>query len=256
MNKFLIVVEGHADVAFLKSYLSYLLDNNKDFVKIKTLSKSQQKKKQQKEGKEKNKDEDKKKIMVPERVFDTPIIDIFPLDGCTKLFEYHQDIIDIKNEAIDKEQNFHLLMIQDADNPKKHHGGVAARLEYLKAVKKQIEEKESITFDFETFLFPNHKDDGDLETLLMSIINQEEYNKFFACYQSYCCCIKPYANPSSIDSLLENKSKIFSYVQTHRGQEFANEGKRDYKDGLWNLDSEYLEPLKKFLLDKFIEFSH
>lgn len=225
-------MEGHADVAFLKSYLSHLLDSNENFVKTKPLSKTQQKKKQQKEGKDKKQEEHKKKTVVPERVFDKPIIDIFPLDGCTNLPEYYQDIIDIKNDSIDKGHTFHLLMIQDADNPKKQYGGVEARLEYLKTVKQEIEGKESITFDFETFLFPNHKDDGDLETLLMSIINQEEYNKFFACYQSYCCCIKPYANPSSIDFLLENKSKIFSYIQTHRGQEFANEGKRDYKDGL------------------------
>jgi hypothetical protein len=55
----------------------------------------------------------------------------------------------------------------------------------------------------EFYIFPNHKDNGDLETLLLSGIT----NKIIECFEEYKSCIKIY-NKKNID----NKAKLYAYT--------------------------------------------
>jgi len=51
------------------------------------------------------------------------------------------------------------------------------------------------------YIFPNHRDNGDLETLLLSKIDSE--NKFLKCFDSYKECV---------EKEIDNKAKLYAYT--------------------------------------------
>ncbi|SFV67866.1 hypothetical protein MNB_SV-3-1335 [hydrothermal vent metagenome] len=51
------------------------------------------------------------------------------------------------------------------------------------------------------YIFPNHQDDGDLETLLLSHIDEE--NKVIKCFDTYAACVGKY---------IDNKAKLYAYT--------------------------------------------
>ncbi len=53
----------------------------------------------------------------------------------------------------------------------------------------------------EFYIFPNHKDNGDLETLLLSDIDAE--NKIIRCFEAYKICVK---------KDIDNKAKLYAYT--------------------------------------------
>ena len=98
------------------------------------------------------------------------------------------------------------------------------------------------------FLFPNNNENGDLETLLLSLTNPE-YTDIMACFDSYRDCLMK--NARYKDRIPNNKHKVYSYVYTllDKKEKDSKAGtKRDYlnKDH-WNLEDEALNPLKDFL---------
>jgi hypothetical protein len=73
------------------------------------------------------------------------------------------------------------------------------------------EEMESLTKgNLEFYIFPNHKDNGDLETLLLSNIDKE--NSIIKCFDEYQRCVN-----KDIDS----KAKLYAYttLQCHKKPE-------------------------------------
>jgi len=173
--------------------------------------------------------------------------DIIDLVGKDKLVNFKTRLL----ENTDK--GGRNIAILDADLPDKHdHGGFEARLKYLENLVK----KNDIAIDF--FLFPNHKDDGDLETILENIINPKN-KEIFECWNEYENCLKSKENPHSEDksfNLPAKKSKIYSYLEcllpdTTAGKELVKDPKRDYTNRqhweLHNLDNEYIKRLKTFL---------
>jgi len=126
------------------------------------------------------------------------------------------------------------LLIIDAN------GNCEKRTKDLEKLRKDLQ------IEFECFLFPNNSDTGNLETLLCKIINP--INKpVFECFEAYQVCLE--GSSLKAPGL---KSKIFAYLETLYGSE--NDKRLQYKnrDYLnpehWNLDHEYLTPLKQFLL--------
>lgn len=112
--------------------------------------------------------------------------------------------------------------------------------------KELLDKQTKLNIKFELFLFPNNKDKGMLEDLLVQIINPKN-NKIFECFDGYENCLK--GNPDfKIPAL---KTKVYAYVDTldKDDEGIANEKKRNYlnKDH-WNLDHPSLNPLKDFLL--------
>jgi len=217
MQKYLIIVEGKADIMFIKHYLMFL-DISLKFRKEDDYRKKKQYLVIRSEKKE---------------------IKIFSSGGYTK----------IKPAKVliqkDIQQGYKVLVIQDADDPTKNDGGVTNRMEYLNKI------KQDINIDFESFLFPNHMDDGDLETLLLNILQENKYQNFYMCYETYVHCIEESTKKVFINELLEDKYKVFSYFSAYYGIENSKEENREYIEEYWDFNSDNLKPLKDFFKENF-----
>ena len=102
--------------------------------------------------------------------------------------------------------------------------------------------------DEDIFLFPNNKDNGNLENILINIAVRKE---IMDCFDNYIKCIESLENT---DTPI-NKSKVYAYLDTIKGynKKKIKEENRDYNDNkIWNIDSDYLIPLKIFLDKYFI----
>jgi hypothetical protein len=139
------------------------------------------------------------------------------------------------------------VIIQDADNHNKDKksGGVINRMKYLNKVKSDKK------IDFDTFLFPNNKDDGDLETLLLRIAN-EPYNISDKCYENYIKCCEQISEKSFANELREDKSKVFNYFRTYYGMKSAKEENRRYESKYWDFNNNELSQLKNILENKVL----
>ena len=135
------------------------------------------------------------------------------------------------------------LVIFDADeNPE-------ARRKELLAI------KDEFGVEFELFLLPNNKDAGELEDMLEQIINPNN-QPVMDCWQTYEGELEKVRIPTKIPPTLTipaKKTKIYAYLETlldkSRSQKkLIKDANRNYENAQhWNLDAEYLEPLKEFL---------
>ena len=115
--------------------------------------------------------------------------------------------------------------------------------------------KEEFGVEFELFLLPNNKDVGALEDLLENIINPNN-QPVMVCWQTYEEKLREVRIPSKTPPTLTipaKKTKIYAYLETLLGKsrsqkKLIKDANRNYKNTQhWNLDAEYLEPLKEFL---------
>lgn len=97
------------------------------------------------------------------------------------------------------------------------------------------------------FLFPNNLNIGSLETLLSEIAVERG---IINCFEQYEHCIQGYQAPV-------DKSKIFAYLDALLPKNAKNNNKKDVikeenrnylNEAHWNLNHEFLSPLKAFLL--------
>jgi len=61
--------------------------------------------------------------------------------------------------------------------------------------------------DVAFYIFPNHNDNGDLETLLLSKIDNK--NKIIKCFDNYKTCV---------EKDIDNKAKLYAYTTLEHGQ--------------------------------------
>lgn len=136
------------------------------------------------------------------------------------------------------------LVIFDADD------NAEARRNELLAIREQY------GVEFELFLLPNDKDAGELEDMLEQIINPNN-QPVMDCWQTYEGELKKVRIPSKTPPTLTipaKKTKIYAYLETlldkSRSQKkLIKDANRNYENTQhWNLDSEYLEPLRNFLI--------
>lgn len=115
--------------------------------------------------------------------------------------------------------------------------------------------KEEFGVEFELFLLPNDKDAGALEDLLENIFNPNN-QPVMECWQTYEEKLREVRIPSKTPPTLTipaKKTKIYAYLETLLGKsrsqkKLIKDANRNYKNTQhWNLDAEYLEPLKEFL---------
>ena len=115
--------------------------------------------------------------------------------------------------------------------------------------------KEEFGVEFELFLLPNNKDVGALEDLLENIINPNN-QPVMVCWQTYEEKLREVRIPSKTPPTLTipaKKTKIYAYLETLLGKSRSQkkqikDANRNYKNTQhWNLDAEYLEPLKEVL---------
>jgi hypothetical protein len=206
-----IFVEGEADVKFISDYISHI----KPDVKV------------EKQGKK------------SEITLDGLTTTIHGLTGWTDLENMKTAITQYK-ESGDK-----VLVIFDAD-ASDNEGGFAER-------KKQIEDY-ALSLDG-IFLFPDNKNDGALEDLLEKIINPVN-QPVFDCWEDYETCLRECASKKTGKELTTpaKKSKIYGYLEVLTGRTQGEKKKikdpnRDFTNSdHWNLDADFLTPLKSFLL--------
>ena len=115
--------------------------------------------------------------------------------------------------------------------------------------------KEEFGVEFELFLLPNNKDAGALEDMLEQIINPNN-QPVMDCWQTYEGELERVRIPTKTPPTLTipaKKTKIYAYLETLLGstksqKKLIKEANRNYENAQhWNLDAEYLEPLKKFI---------
>lgn len=167
--------------------------------------------------------------------------ELIPTGGYTNLFLVDQQF---KENSDNGGTN---LIVFDADSPE-NKGGFIVRKEYIEGQLKEL----SIVSD--VFLFPNNKDDGDFELLLEHVIN-EEHRCLLDCFEGYECCVGGHldgdGNPMYVTP--NRKAKMYAYVESFkksRSQKERFKNKKDYffdNPKFWNLNSEYLLPLKNLL---------
>lgn len=116
--------------------------------------------------------------------------------------------------------------------------------------------KQDNGLEFELFLLPNDKDAGALEDLLENIINPNN-QPIFDCWEDYEKALVELDIPGRTPPPLTTpakKTKIYGYLEallfeTKSQKELIKEANRNYENVQhWNLDAEYLEPLKEFLM--------
>lgn len=109
--------------------------------------------------------------------------------------------------------------------------------------------------EFELFLMPNNHDSGALEDLLENIINPNN-RPILDCWENYEDELEKLEIPGRTPPPLTTpakKTKIYGYLEALLGEsksqkELIKEAKRNYEETLhWNLDADYLKPLKEFL---------
>jgi len=116
--------------------------------------------------------------------------------------------------------------------------------------------KDEYDVDFKLFLLPNDKDAGALEDLLERIINPNN-QPVMDCWQTYEGELEKVRIPTKIPPTLTipaKKTKIYAYLETLLGKsrsqkKLIKDANRNYENTQhWNLDAEYLDPLKEFLI--------
>ena len=115
--------------------------------------------------------------------------------------------------------------------------------------------------DFELFLLPNNQDAGALEDLLENIINPSN-RPILECWEDYekelIMLDIPGRTPPPLTTPAK-KTKIYGYLEallgtSKREKELIKEKERDYENTQhWNLDAEYLKPLKEFISKNITE---
>ena len=135
------------------------------------------------------------------------------------------------------------LVIFDADED------AEARRKELLAIREEYD------VEFELFLLPNDKDAGELEDLLEQIINPNN-QPVMDCWATYEGELEKVRIPTKTPPTLTipaKKTKIYAYLETLLGKtrsqkKLIKDPYRNYENTQhWNLDAEYLEPLKEFM---------
>lgn len=143
---------------------------------------------------------------------------------------------------INKENYSHKLIILDADNN-------------LEITKNQIEKYKILLGLTDNYCFPNNKDEGDLETILENIqfdlAIADCWSKFETCINNIKTGYTIPAKKSKIHTYLEVLNP-----NTNKGKDNCKERNRDYKDKtIWKLEDNenpYISSLKDFL-DKYLK---
>jgi hypothetical protein len=107
-------------------------------------------------------------------------------------------------------------------------------------------------FPIQYFLLPDNQSNGDLETLLVQIINQEN-SVIFDCWEGYENCLKTSKRKDGVFTTPASKTKIYAYLEALLGESDSQkkkikEAERNYQDAThWDLNAPALVNLKQFL---------
>jgi len=106
---------------------------------------------------------------------------------------------------------------------------------------------------FPYFIYPNNRDDGEVEVLMESAARRDLHSVFFDCFEDYEKCVsgvkdeqgQPLYNTPNLKGKLHtymNAQKLSSRLRTKLGSGDWLFNEKEY----WDLDVEALQPLKDF----------
>ena len=172
---------------------------------------------------------------------------IIPVDGYKNLLSSKNSGTNISLMRANVDEGGKNLVIFDADFPG-NSGGFAARRDEL------ISNRDSIGIDFELFLWPDNKSDGDVECLMEQIARRDLYPEFFICFSRYECCIskRKKENGEQFYSTPNRKGKLHTYYNSLpiSSRKKSKSGGGDWGwniPEIWNFDAMELQPIKDFL---------
>ncbi len=223
-NGYIILVEGQADLTFIRDVLKYL---NKNLTSRHY--------------------EDNRELRRITLSDETTKITLYSTMGYTRIPKIAENI----KPYIEKGRK--LLIIFDADRPETQGGFKKRREQIIEIVKEHLEIELEAT---DIFLFPDNKSDGDLEDLLLQLVDKQLYDPFVEPFLKYAETIKELPKKLNNEKIKKTfhkeissrKNRIFNYFQVYQGKTKAKESGRDYltKEGLWNFDADALKPLIEF----------
>ena len=160
--------------------------------------------------------------------------------------------INIANQSYDFKQNTDEsgtnLVVFDADEDR-NGGGFEKRKSSLEDFKKQA------GIEFDLFLWPDNKGDGDFELLLSKVINAK-HQCLLDCYDEFEKNVRQHDPQEEKYVTPGRKGKMYTYETLHKGlQKLGNEIKAGYwqfdNPEYWNLEGEKLNPFVEFLTPYF-----
>lgn len=175
-------------------------------------------------------------------------VEIVPMDGIANLFQEA-----ILNQIVQAQIiSDNVLVLADADT-------VAKKWGFAKR-KQDIEEKmlvNNVSFPF--FLYPNHRDDGDVEVLMESVARRDLHSVFFDCFEDYEKCILGVkdSNGQPLYNTPNLKGKLHTYITaqklSNKKRDRLGRGEWQFDDpNLWDLNGESLKPLLCFFNENLI----
>ena len=126
--------------------------------------------------------------------------------------------------------------------------------ESTKEIEKSVKESQIDEKIIKTFLTPNNKDLGDLETLLLSTIKT---NDIVSCFDDYKKCLE---SKQEIHPKALHKGQVYAYTMySQRGENlhkpqnsFMYKKDNEFIDTkLWDLSKDEFQPIIKFILEIF-----
>lgn len=164
------------------------------------------------------------------------------MDGIGNL--YNETIVNQINLA--QENGEQVIVLADADTPTKGYG-------YAKRHKEINDGMVAHALSFPYFLYPNNRDDGDVEVLMENAARRDLHSTFFDCFEDYERCVSGTKNESgeakyNVPNL---KGKLHTYMAAQKlprkmCKRFGSgDWLFDNKD-YWNLEADALQPLKEF----------
>ncbi|MGN8425178.1 DUF3226 domain-containing protein [Helicobacter pylori] len=172
--------------------------------------------------------------------------DMLDIEGKDKLIsgEFPEKIRKILNNEHQTYKQVCIIFDADKKESQESDAGFDNKLKYIR---EKFKEKR-IDFPREQiFLFPNNKDDGDLETLLLEIAKHDDFLK---CFEGYLECIKSKKHYKPIKNI--RKSKWYAYLEA-LGLENLTKTNIDVFDGKGKIKEKYKEEYEK--LKEVIDFN-
>lgn len=167
-------------------------------------------------------------------------IKVIPVNGKDNL---KSAVPSFKQNSLERGKN---IVIFDADGAE-NGGGYETRKGEL------MQKKEDLGIEFELFLFPNNKDDGEFETLLKQL-TVDEHKGVIDCYDKFECCLSSHKdeNGNQKYKLPNIKSRYFTYISSmplSKKQRYSISYKWLFDDTkYWDLGHSSLDSLKDFIV--------
>lgn len=154
-------------------------------------------------------------------------------------------VLPFKDNMVNGEQN---ILLFDADSPA-NGGGFIFRREELRKKAKEL------NIEFNLFLWPDNGRDGDFETLLLDMVNQE-HKCLLKCFEGFEKCIRGNDPEELKYESPDRKAAIYTYINSFKK---SKKESNDIKSGIWlfdhdeywDLNAKAAHPLKEFLVTYF-----